>query len=110
MERNLPTRRRRANKGKRVALSMPVYAAIDKIRAGRSFDSYFRHMLGLPDRRGYTLPLVEGMLETISGTFILKLEDTTWNEIEETAFKLADSISVKKKVKFEKPIKMRELR
>lgn len=69
-----------------------------------------RRMLGLPDRKGRPQPLIEGMLEVMTGLFILKLEGTSWTELEETAFKLADQVARQRKVKVSAPLRMKELR
>ncbi len=110
-ERKLPTRKRKFTKGKAVRVSDLVYSTLDKKRYGKSWDAMFRRMLGLPDRRGVILPLVEGMLEVMTGIFVLKLEGTSWSEVEETAFKLADAVAKKKDLPtYRPPLKMRELR
>jgi len=110
-ERKLASRKRKFSKGHAIRVSDAVYAVLDKQRHGKSWDGMFRRMLGLPDRKGITQPLVEGMLETTTGLFVLKLGDTTWPELEETAFKLAASIAEKRKLRAaQTPLRMRELR
>ncbi len=116
-ERKLPSRRRRASKGEAIRVSDLVYAELDQARRlglnkhkMRSWDAQLRRMLGLPDRQGRPQPLIEGMLEVHSGMFILRLKGATWLEVEEAAFKLADSVARRKKLNPVQPIRMRELR
>jgi len=109
-ERVLPVRRKRANKGRAIRVSMLVHDTLDRRRAGRSWDAFFRNMLGLPDRAGNERPLVEGMLEAQTGVFVLKLNDASWVEVEEVAYKLADRVAKQKKRSPMKPIRMREWR
>lgn len=116
-ERKLPSRRRKFTKGRAIRVSDLVFKTLEASRRQRglpearirSWDATMRRMLGLPDRTGRTQPLVEGMLEVTTGVFLLKLEGTSWPELEETAFKLATKIAEKKKmVKIAPPIRMRE--
>lgn len=115
-ERKLKSRKRRFSKGKRIAISDLVYAQLDSARRiGRpkplSWDAYLRRVVGLQDRKGRKQGLVEGMLETTTGLFVLRLNDTAWSEVEEVAFKLATEMARKTQRKtISPPIKMRELR
>lgn len=109
-ERKLVSRKRRAPKGKAIRVSNLVYETLDRVRHGRSWDCAMRRMLGLPDRAGKPQPLVEGMLEVITGMFVLKLNSATWTEVEDTTYKLADYAAKRKKLRAETPIRMRELR
>lgn len=109
-ERKLPARKRKFSKGSAIRVSDLVYANLDKGRRGRSWDSFFRKLFGLPDRLGNEQPLCEGMLETTTGLFLLKLPGTTWNELEETAYKAAHNAAAQKQSKrIEKPLRMREV-
>lgn len=117
-ERKLKSRRRRrANKGKIIRVSNLVYDTLEVQRTTgvhkdkvKSWDCYLRRMLGLPDRNGKPQLLVEGVLEAMSGTFILKYTDATWSEVSEIAYKMADQIARKRKVRMEVPVRMREVR
>ena len=110
-ERKLRARKRRFSKGRRIALSDLVFEALSKQLRGRSWDAFFRHVFGLPNRKGVAFPLVEGMLEVTTGTFILKLKDATWPETEETANKFAEVAARKKQLKTYAPaLRMREIR
>lgn len=115
-ERKLPTRRRKFSKGKAIRISDLVYDTLDAGRARSkhrpySWDSLLRRMLGLPDRSGRTQPLVEGILETTTGMFVLKMQNVTWDEIEELAYKVAHTAMMRKKAKaISPPIKLREFR
>lgn len=110
-ERKLVGRRRKFSKGKAIRVSDLVYDFLDKQRRQRSWDEFFRRMFGLPDRKGVSHPLVEGMLETTTGLFLLKLESTSWEELEQTAFRMAESIARKKQLKSATvPLRMREAR
>jgi len=110
MERKLKNRRRRAPKGKAIRVSNLVYDTLNGQRNRRSWDAYMRRMLGLPDRKGNPQPVAEGMLELHSGVFLLKLPDAKWREVEEVAIKMAERVALKKKVRLELPVKMREIR
>lgn len=110
-ERKLGNRKRRASKGKAIRVSNLVYETLDMSRRQRSWDCMFRRMLGLPDRAGRNQALVEGMLETTTGLFLLKLEQTAWPELEETAFKMAEAARRRnKQPTVSAPLRMRELR
>lgn len=109
-ERKLPTRKRKAKKGKSIRVSDLVFETLDKTRRGKSWDSLFRKLLGLPDRAGNDQILVEGMLEVTTGKFFLKLQDSTWDQLEEDAYEVAIINAAKQKSKrVARPIKMREL-
>ena len=115
-ERKLRSRKRKFSKGKRIAISDLVYVQLDSARRiGRqrplSWDAYLRRIVGLADRKGRKQGLVEGMLETTTGLFVLRLNDTAWSELEEVAFKLATEIARKKQMRtISPPLKMREIR
>lgn len=70
----------------------------------------FRRMLGLPDRTGRPQTLVEGMLEVHSGTFVMRLQDSHWKDVEEVACRIADRESKRRKVTLVLPVRMREMR
>lgn len=110
-------RRRRANKGRLIRVSTAVYETLDRKRrngfnlhALKSWDCYLRCMLGLPDRAGVPQPLVEGVLEATTGMFILRVGETSWQELEDTARKIGEQISVRKQVRPAAPVRMREIR
>ena len=117
-ERALPVRKRRFGKGREIRLSTLVFDALDAERRRgvkadklRSWDSFMRRFLGLPDRVGRTQPLIEGMLETTTGIFILRMNDVPWSELEQTTFRLADAVARRKKMRTPStPIKMRQIR
>lgn len=109
-ERKLKNRRRRAPKGHAIRVSNLVFETLDQSRRGRSWDNLFRRVFGLPDRAGRQQLLVEGMLEVHSGVLLLKLPQTTWSEVEDAAYKLADRVASKKKVGMMPPLRMREIR
>lgn len=109
-ERKLRSRKRRFSKGRRIAISDLVYDTLNRSRRC-SWDTLLRRMLGLADRNGDAQPLIEGMLETTSGMFMLKLPGGTWSELEETAYKMADQIARKRRMmKLSPPIRMREVK
>lgn len=116
-ERVLKVRRRKASKGQLIRVSDLVFDTLDRARRNgvhkdlvRSWDEFFRRMLGLPRRDGKVQPLVEGMLEVHSGAFILRLPGTEWRELEELAFKLAERNAKKARVVRQAPLKMKEAR
>ena len=80
-ERKLPVRFKRASKGKVLRVSTLVFDMLNKQRRGRSWDSLFRKIFGLPDRYGKEQVLIEGMLETISGKFLLKEPKVDWEKL-----------------------------
>jgi len=109
-ERKLPSRRRRAPKGKVVRLSNLVYDTLNKQRQGKSWDCFLRKIFGLKDRGGNSQVLIEGILETVTGKFFLLEPDMTWDELEEKAYEIAFLETAKRKMKrVSKPLKMREL-
>lgn len=109
-ERQLSNRRKKASKGSVIRVSDLVYDTLNKARHGRSWDWLFRRLLGLPDRSGNAQPLIEGMLETMTGHFLLKQPGKSWAELEEDAYEIAIITAAKRKVKrVSKPLKMREL-
>lgn len=109
-ERKLKNRKRRSPKGRIVRLSNAVFDALDKQRRGRSWDAMFRRMLGLPDRNGKVQPLIEGVLETMTGKFFLRLPEIPFVELERAAYEIAFLTAAREKTqKVSAPIKMREL-
>lgn len=108
-EKKLKNRKRIFTKGKAIRVSDFVYATLNKGRGRTSWDCWLRKLHGLPDRDGLGQRLIEGMLEITSGVFILKLDGTSWSELEETTWKLAYKAAAKKKTRVEAPIRMREL-
>lgn len=111
-ERKLPSRKRKFSKGRAIRVSDLVYDTLNVQRYGRSWDTMLRRTLGLPDRRGNAQPLVEGMLEVLTGTFILKLNGTTWEELEQTTARLAVHAARKWQKPTDPPpaLRMREIR
>lgn len=111
-ERKLANRRRKfASKGKAIRVSDFLYETLDKRRHGRSWDYYLRKLLGMPDRKGNEQALIEGMLETTTGIFLLKLPETSWSKLETATYKLAENMRLKKKLRtLSPPIRMRETR
>lgn len=110
-ERKLKTRRRRASKGRHFRVSDLVYGVLDRERRGRSWDCFMRDLFGLPDRSGAERPLIEGMLEVHSGTFILKAPGVPWPEAEAIAARIAATLAKKPKLgKWDLPVRMREVR
>lgn len=109
-ERKLKNRRRYAGKGRAIRISMTVYDALNEQRKDRSWDAFFRAVFGLPDRKGYANTCAEGMLETTTGMFLLKMPGTSWDKLEETAYKLAHKMAEKKRTgKVSYPLRMREV-
>ena len=109
-ERKLRSRRRKSTKGKEIRISNLVYSTLNKYRKGHSWDALFRKLLGLPDRAGNEQPLVEGMLETMTGKFFLKLPDIKWDKLEEDAYEIAILTAARRGAKrVSRPLKMREL-
>lgn len=109
-ERKLKNRRPKANKGRAIRVSMTVFDSLNEKRQDRSWDAFLRQLLGLPDRKGFANPCVEGMLETTTGMFLLKMPNTSWDKLEETAFKLAHKMAEKKQTgRINYPIRMREV-
>lgn len=110
-ERKLPNRKRKSNPGRVIRVSKPVYDLLEKGRAGRSWDLYIRHTLGLPDRAGNKQPLLEGLLEPTTGRLFLKFSHITWETLEEDAYEVAFIAAAKQKLKrVGRPIRMREVR
>lgn len=109
-ERKLPSRRRKASKGKVIRVSTLVYEFLDKQRFGKSWDQLFRRVCALPDRDGIVQPLVEGILEQESGKFFLRVPGTSWAQLEENAYEQAFLTAARRKVKqVSKPIRLREI-
>ena len=109
-ERKLPSRKKRASKGHAIRVSDAVYDALDVQRKKRSWDWLFRRMLGLPDRAGNAQPLIEGMVEVLTGQFFLRVPDKQWEDLETDAYETAIITAAKKKLKrVPRPLKMREL-
>lgn len=98
----LKTRRKRASKGSPIRISDEVRAFLEKKRQGRSsFDSLFRRMFGLPNRKGEPQPLLEGWLEVNTGRFYFEEADARGASV------IAAAKAKTKKVK--QPIRMREV-
>jgi len=98
----LPSRKRKASKGKPIRLSDEVRGVLEKKRQGRmSWDALLRKMLGLPDRKGVVQPLIEGWLEVNSGLFFFEEADARGASV------VAAAKTKSKKVK--QPIRMREV-
>jgi hypothetical protein len=109
-ERVLPTRKRKLKQGL-IRVSPLVWKTLDRGRGKISWDDWLRYLLGLPDKKGYEQRCVEGMLETTTGLFILKLPDSTWEEIEVLMHKVSAQVAFNKNLsRPNKPIRMRELR
>lgn len=109
-ERKLLNRKRKANKGRVIRVSMLVYDSLNKQRGRMSWDWLFRKLIGLPNRNGDLQILVEGMLETMTGKFFLKLPDITWEQVQEDAYETAIIAAAKRKTKLvSRPLRMREL-
>ncbi len=110
MERKLKNRRKRANKGRVIRVSTLVYETLDKQRLKKSWDWLFRRLCGLPNRAGDSQTLVEGMLETMTGKFFLKVPGLSWGQLEEDAYEVAIIAAAKRKTKnVSRPLRMREL-
>ena len=109
-ERKLPNRRRRL-KGKIIRVSHDVWKTLDRGRGKTSWDNWLRYVMGLPDKKGFEQRCVEGMLETTTGLFILKLPETSWEALDLLMHKVAAQIAFNKNLKQpSKPIRMREIR
>jgi hypothetical protein len=110
MERKLPSRRKRASKGRVIRVSNLVFETLNEIRRGKSWDSLLRKSLGLPDRQGNEQRLIEGMLEATTGKFFLRDLDVTWDRLEQDVYEIAIIEAAKRKLKrVSKPLRMREL-
>lgn len=110
VERKLRNRRKRMSKGKAIRVSDLVYNTLNKSRAGRSWDCLFRRLLGLPDRAGNEQILVEGILETTTGRFMLRDPDVKWVDLEADAFEIAITNAARSGAKrVSRPLRMREL-
>lgn len=108
--RKLPNRRKRATKGRVIRISDQVYKVLDEQRKRKSWDSFIRKLLGLEDRQGNSQRLIEGMVETVTGKFILKDDHITWEKLEEKAYEIGILAAAKMKLKrIDKPLRMREL-
>ena len=94
-------------------MSDHVFTELNKMQPvikKKSWDSILRKLLGLPDRQGNKQILIEGVLETITGQFLLKESRRAWNTLETDAYEIAFFAAAKRKLKqVPKPIKMREL-
>lgn len=109
-EKKLPTRRKRASKGKVIRVSNLVYDTLNNQRRGRSWDCLLRKLFGLPDRQGNLQVLIEGILETVTGKFMLKISEKSWEELEQDAYEIAITETAKmKKKKVTAPLRMREM-
>jgi hypothetical protein len=109
-ERRLPSRRKRASKGRVIRISTAVFESLDERRRGQSWDSFLRKLHGLEDRHGNPQILIEGMVEALTGAFFLKTPDTTWEKLEEKVYEAAFMAAAEAGLKrIGKPLKMREL-
>lgn len=109
-ERKLPSRKKKASKGRAIRVSDAVYDTLDGQRKKRSWDWLLRRMLGLDDRAGNPQPLIEGMVEVLTGRFFLLTPEKTWEDVETDAYELAIITAAKQKLKrVPRPLKMREL-
>ena len=110
MERKLPSRKKKFPKGHAIRISDFLFKILDKSRNRKSWDTFFRIQFGLPDKNGVAQPLIEGILETLSGKFILKMPEAKWEKLIEDAYEVAFFAAAKRKVKrVPKPIRLREL-
>ena len=107
-EKKLRNRKRIFTKGKAIRVSDFVYEKLGKGRGRISWDCWLRKLHGLPDRDGRAQRLIEGMVEVTTGMFLLKLDSASWDELEETAWKLAHKAAAKRKTRVEAPIRLRE--
>lgn len=108
--RKLAGRRKRASKGRIIRISDLVYETLNAERHSRSWDSFLRKMLGLYDRAGREQPLIEGMLDTVTGRFFLRGVDVDWQELENKAYESAILAAATMKIKrISKPLRMREI-
>lgn len=111
--RKLPNRKVKFSKGVAIRVSDLVFLELQKMQPQqhpKSWDCIFRRMLGLPDRRGNSQTLIEGILETITGRFFLREPHKSWNTLEQNAYEIAFLAAAKQKLKIvPKPIRMREL-
>src|SRR3990167_4237511 len=98
-ERKLRSRRKLFSKGKAIRVSDLVYKTLDDSRRELSWDQHLRKLLGLPDRSGTEQPLVEGMLEVLTGKFFLKTPDKDWATLEQDAYERAFLTAAKSQVK-----------
>lgn len=88
-----PAHRKRAiAKNRTVRISEGLMRELNKLRHGKSWDAWLRYSFGLPDRHGELRPAIEGILETTSGIFFLKLHDTSWEEVEQLAYRAAEKL------------------
>jgi hypothetical protein len=110
-ERTLPVRRRKkADPGKPIRVSKLVFATLDKDRGRLSWDCFFRRMLGLPTRKGKEQPLIEGALDPHSGILTLRLNGTSWREVEDVARQIGEHSASFHRRPSQSPIRMREIR
>src|SRR5688572_16817361 len=87
-ERKLPIRTKKASKGVASRISDQVYNILGKQRRGQSWDALFRQIHGLEDRNGNKQALVEGILETVTGRFLLRDPDKPWDDLEKDAYEI----------------------
>lgn len=99
-ERKLRNRQKRASKGKIIRVSDAVFRSLNQTRNRRSWDDYLRWLLGLPNRNGIIVPLIEGALDTATGVFVLKT-GAEWTEVLDLAARITSG---------SRPVRMRELR
>ena len=110
----LRNRKRTTPYNRAVKLSSELLRHIEPQRKSlRSYDAYFRRVLGLPDWQGNPNTLIEGCLVPDTGHFFLKT--STWDKCEEAAYEEAIRFTAErnfrsgKKYQPTKPIRMREL-
>lgn len=109
-ERKLSSRKRRFSKGKAIRVSDLIYDLLNRERRSLSWDCFLRRVFGQPDRAGNEQPLIEGVLEAVSGRFLLRLPDQSWRKLEEDAYEIAFLSAAKQRLKrVDRPIRMREI-
>lgn len=112
-ERKLRSRKRKFSKGKAIRVSDIVFQTLDAARGEQSWDLFMRRMLGIPDRAGGVQPLIEGVIETLTGKFLLKTPAQDWEDLTQTAYEqgfIAAARQRDKRIRYvPKPIRVREL-
>ena len=100
----MKNRRKKPSVGRVIRVSDEVWKHIAERRAGRrmSWDRFFRNFLGLPDRNGNNVPLIEGWLEVNTGKLYLKQAEAKGAAVMEAAKQRTKAVR--------KPIRMREIR
>ena len=103
--------RRRISKNQTVRVSREFIRLVAGRRRSRPWDVWLRIAFGLPDRWGRPQPSTEGMLETTTGIFIVKLHGTSWEELEQMVYRAAEQLARKKGLKNPcTPVRMQEIR